>query len=116
MGAGAELSLVLQMGGIASPPLADAVLIAAPLPPLPLPFSLPHVQLLNKTDLLEREQLAALTDWFSTNCKADAVFAISALQVRCAPGAAAAWATGRPAAEQHTTGLSHWVNGPSGLF
>lgn len=41
----------------------------------------PSQQLLNKVDLLSEEQLAELKEWYQANCKADAVFAISALEV-----------------------------------
>lgn len=37
-------------------------------------------QLLNKADLLEPQQLEALTAWYRQYCKADAVLPISALQ------------------------------------
>lgn len=52
-----------------------SALLLAPLPPS---FSR---QLLNKTDLLPEEQLEELKEWYQANCKADAVFAISALEV-----------------------------------
>ncbi|KAI7844987.1 hypothetical protein COHA_001353 [Chlorella ohadii] len=40
----------------------------------------PMAVLLNKTDLLPEEQLEELKEWYQANCKADAVFAISALE------------------------------------
>ena len=48
-------------------------------------------QLLNKTDLLSEEQLAELKEWYQTNCKADAVFTISALQVGCGFAGGGGW-------------------------
>lgn len=47
----------------------------------PLPSS-PPLQLLNKTDLLEAEELESLAAWYKEHCRAQAVLPLSALEGR----------------------------------